>query len=116
MTELTKSSQTNGKYLSKAKSANKPLATTKPCSHECTLDFRNAKTLDVGNAKPQIAGTTSDAQECQALDGRNDLRRQKRQTLDARNANPLTPIMTLEARNVIPLDAKPLKQARNAKP
>ena len=64
MTELTKSSQTNGKYLSKAKSADKPLATTKPCSHECTLDFGNAKTLDVGNAKPQMAGTTLDAQEC----------------------------------------------------
>ena len=89
---------------------------TKPCGHKGTLDGRDAKTLDVGNAKPQMAGTTSDAQECQALDGRNDLGRQKRQTLEARNANPLTPIITSEARNVIPLDAKPLKQARNAKP
>ena len=84
MTELANFSQTNWKSLSKAKSADKPFVMTKPCGHEGTLDGGNPKTSDVRNDKPWTIETTSDAQECQTLGGRNDLRRLKCQTSEAR--------------------------------
>ena len=84
MTEVTKFSQTNWKSLSKAKSADEPFVTTKLCGHEGTLDGGNPKTLDLGNDKPWMVEMTADAQECQTLGGRNDLRHLKCQTLEAR--------------------------------
>ena len=108
MMKLTKSIQVNGKSLSKAKSADEPLTTTKPCGHEGTLDG--------GNNKPLMEGKTSNTQEFQTSDAGDDLELWERQTSEAGNAKPRTPGTTSEARNAIPRNAKPRKPARNAKP
>ena len=83
MTEVTKFSQTNWKSLSKAKSADVPFVTTKPCGHEGTLDGRNPKPSYAGNAKPWTPGITSEVRNAKIW----NVKPRKQ----ARNAKPRMP-------------------------